>query len=278
MAGKTTSKALTPPKAGGAIAPAEWGKMAGLGFDQMGSEDYAIPFLSLLQPLSPQCTKGKPEYLPAAAPGMIFNSVTGQLWDGEKGVIIVPVDRIHHYGEWVPRTKGGGFRGNHAVNAEVVLKAKAAPGAGLNNLKSPDGNDLVEAFQLFALLLDSPEATEATERVVISFNSTKIGKYKQGMARLAAVKGQHPLFAHRVRLISVPQTNAKGSFFNFEFKPALGDSPEKSLIAAPKAKDEAPHPILLAGFEFLQAIRGNKVKVDYEKQGGREPGSDDGIF
>ena len=52
------------------------------GFENMGAKDLALPFLKVLGQLSPQVTQGDPEFIADARPGMIFNSVTKDLFDG----------------------------------------------------------------------------------------------------------------------------------------------------------------------------------------------------
>jgi hypothetical protein len=58
--------------------------MADKGFEQMGTKDLALPFLKVLGQLSPQVTQGDPNFIPTARAGMIYNSVTQDLYDGTK--------------------------------------------------------------------------------------------------------------------------------------------------------------------------------------------------
>lgn len=266
-----------PATGGGALAVHSYGKdFAGMGFDKQTSADVAIPFLQLLQSNSPQCEKISPHFLKDARPGMFFNSVSKALYDGEKGVIVQPVDTAHVFGEWVPRDKGGGFRGVHQIDSPIVAAAKAkASGKVAGKLPLENGNDLVETFQIYGRLLADLDSDEGAEGVLIPFASTKIKKYRQAMYRLRMVKGDAPLFAHRVRLVAVPEKNAKGSFFNVEILPAR-DSVERSMITAP-ADGEQPHPLLVSGLAFLKGVRGGLIKADYQSatEDGREPGSDD---
>jgi len=51
------------------------------GFENMNQDDFALPFLRLLTNTSPEV--GEVE---GAMPGMIYNTVTGQLYDGKKGI------------------------------------------------------------------------------------------------------------------------------------------------------------------------------------------------
>ena len=44
------------------------------GMDNMGSEDFAMPFLRVLGQLSPETNKRDAKYVEGAEPGMIFNT------------------------------------------------------------------------------------------------------------------------------------------------------------------------------------------------------------
>ena len=61
-------------------------KMSGAGLENIGSQDVALPFLKILSQLSPQVTAGDSKYIANARPGMIYNTVSDQLYDGAKGI------------------------------------------------------------------------------------------------------------------------------------------------------------------------------------------------
>ena len=50
------------------------------------SSELQIPFIRLLQPMSPQLNKNKPEYIKGASVGDILNTVSGQFWEGQEGI------------------------------------------------------------------------------------------------------------------------------------------------------------------------------------------------
>ena len=54
---------------------------AGQGMENITSEDMQIPFMRILQPLSPQLIKTDSKFIKGASAGDIFNTVTGQYWD-----------------------------------------------------------------------------------------------------------------------------------------------------------------------------------------------------
>jgi len=60
------------------------------GFDNMTQDDLALPFVRILGQLSPQVTDGDAKYIDGAKPGMIYNTVTSELYDGKKGIKVIP--------------------------------------------------------------------------------------------------------------------------------------------------------------------------------------------
>ena len=60
----------------------------GASFD---SSEMQIPFVRLVQALSPQINKKKPEYIDGVSQGDAFNTVTKEYWDGEKGLDSYPL-------------------------------------------------------------------------------------------------------------------------------------------------------------------------------------------
>lgn len=73
------------------------------------SDEVTIPFLKILQPLSPSVQEGTSDYIPSAKPGMFYNTATEQLFDGKIGIAVVPITHQRNFTEWVSRAQGGGF-------------------------------------------------------------------------------------------------------------------------------------------------------------------------
>ena len=84
-------------KASGSVAL--FGKDA-KGFDNMTQDDLALPFVRILGQLSPQVTMGDSKYIEAAKPGMIYNTVTSELFDGKTGIKVIPCYYKKDYPEW----------------------------------------------------------------------------------------------------------------------------------------------------------------------------------
>lgn len=230
--------AITEPKTGGALAIHDYGDDVGAGYEGTTNDDFSIPFLNVLQALSPEITGDGREKIEGAEAGNLYNTVTEELL--KDGIEFVPSCREHVYVEWVPRVQGGGYVGRHSVDSEVVKAAKAGA-SNPNELVSESGNQLVETFYLYGVMVQGDLITP----VVIAFTSTKIAVYKRFMTKVnqftvnvGGKKQRPPLFAHLVRVGSTSQKNKHGSFFNFTLSPAEGDL-EPSLLAPSDARFEA---------------------------------------
>ena len=260
--------ATTDPNAG-AVATADFGDYGNVGFENQTSQDLAIPFLGLLQDLSPQVKKKNERYIEGAEPGQFFNTVTNELMP--ETTYIVPCYTEHVYVEWKPRDSGGGFVGTHGINSKIVLDAKSTA-AKFNQLNTEDGNELDETFYIYALLLDGPDATSAVSPIVIACNSTKIKPYKQLMTKLRTIKGNYPLFAHRLAVTSVDAVNnANQPYSNIAFAYANGDMESSCNLPG-----SAHEPLLAEGMELHNAIKGGMARADHGSQGAA--GDDDEPF
>lgn len=282
--GPVPNPALATVPKGGALLAGPWAAsgLSGAGMENLTAADFAIPFISVLQAMSPECTKGAPEYKPSAQPGMFLDSVTGELTPGETGLLIVPCSTKHNYVEWIPRDKGGGFVAEHDTRSDYVVKAIEAAGKRIGRIpvkaltpNTPD-TELVETFSLFALLLDKPEDEDPKGFAIIAFTSTKIKPYRDQMTQVRTVKGGGPLFANRLRVVTVPAVNKRNQhFFNVELRPALKDLATSRYPLPTTADQTTWHPMLRHGFSFLKEIQAGSAKAAYDTvKGDTAAGSD----
>ena len=72
------------------------------------SSEMQIPFIRIIQALSPQVQKKDPAFIAGADQGDAFNTVTNEHWNGDDGLIVVPCYQETKFLEFVPRDSGGG--------------------------------------------------------------------------------------------------------------------------------------------------------------------------
>ena len=76
------------------------------GSQNMTQEDLALPFLKVLGQLSPEVNKRDGKYVEGEEPGMILNTVTNEIFDGTKGIDIIPAFYERKYVDWQDRGEG----------------------------------------------------------------------------------------------------------------------------------------------------------------------------
>jgi hypothetical protein len=203
----------------------DYGADAGAGLENLTQDELSIPFVRLAQPLTPTVIEGD------MAPGDIFNSATGDVYEDPSFVIAA---RDRNFVEYVPRDNGGGFVGIHPPDEPEILALREAQGR-FGALETEDGNEIIETMYLYGLIGDPPEP------VILSFVSTQIKKYKALISRINAIKVRvgddlmtPPIFAHRWKLASVQEKNDKGTFFGWRITPEDRLSPSHELYQLAK--------------------------------------------
>jgi hypothetical protein len=200
---------------------------AGQGMESIGVEDMQIPFLRLLQPLSPQLLKTDAKYIKGASAGDIFNTVTGQVWEADAGLTVLVCAYTTKFLEFQLREAGGGFMGELEAGHPDIRKTERV---GANEML-PSGNELVRVAQFLVLGVDKDGATT---QMICDMKKTQMKVAKQWNTKMAGLKIMHPekglfnppMWAVPWKLTTVQESNDKGSWFNFAVnKMELGDVP-----------------------------------------------------
>ena len=89
-------------KESGALATLDFVADSGMGLENIDKSDLALPFLKLLQSGSDETKKKHAKYVEGAEAGMFYNTVTKKLYNGEKGIEVIPVFYKMTYPEWAP--------------------------------------------------------------------------------------------------------------------------------------------------------------------------------
>ena len=189
---------------------------AAKGLGNIGQQDLALPFLKILGQLSPEVNKRDGKYVEGAEPGMIFNSVSGDLYDGAKGINVIPAFYKLEYVEWKDRGEGsGGPVAVHDSSSDIMSQTKADA-----NFKDrlPNGNYVEKTASHFVIITgDSPTTA------LISMKSTqlKISRKWNSMMSGIKLKGKNGLFtpasfSHIYRLKTTQMSNDKGTWFGWD--------------------------------------------------------------
>ena len=230
------------------------------------SSEMQIPFIRILQAMSPQLKKREAEYIEGAEQGDMFNTVTGDKFKGEDGMIVLPCYQTVKYLEFVPRDLGGGFQGEISPTDPVLQQTTRQGSKEI----LPNGHELVKSDQHFCLVID---ADGITQPVVIDMKSTQLKVSRRWKTKIAMQKVKHPktgalvlppLFATQWKFSTVEESNDQGSWFNYTIE-KIGLVTERDLMQEAKT--------------FRDSIAAGEVKAakDPEHQQKRAEEDDDSI-
>lgn len=253
------TKALTKKQKAEVLAK-DFETDSNMGFEGADKDAYAIPFLTILQDLSPQVNKRKSEYIKGAEPGMIFNSVTEKVYDGEKGILIIPVSYHRNWIEWVPRAQGGGFVAAHDMEPE------GGDWNEENKFVLPNGNELADTRNHFVI------AVEEMEPSLICMTRSQLKKSRKWMSQMQALKFEGangklftpPMFASVFKVYTTLEQKDQYQYFNWKIERVR----DVNDIEYAMAKG------------FLEAVQTEKAVTDYstldqsneEKEQGKSKG------
>jgi hypothetical protein len=184
-------------KADTAVAVPDYIKQSQRGNENVGTDDVTLPRIDVLQALSPQIKKSDASYIEGAEQGMIFNTLTGELYGDS--VIIVPVYFRKRYLLWKDRDSGGGLRGIADTQEEAHQMIAELEESGV---------EAVETAEHLVLVVDGDSCSEA----ILSLAKSKM-KASRKLNSLARLSGMDR-FARRYVLRSIEDESAKGEFWN----------------------------------------------------------------
>ena len=190
----------------------EMSKDSGGGFEEVTSSDVQIPFIRVIQAMSPQIKKSDSAFIKGAGQGDIFNTVTKQFWSAEDGILVIPTYFQQKLLEFVPREQGGGFVGELTASSEEVKKAQRNE-AGAELLEN--GNELVRTAQHYVKIVHDDGTLE---NAIVDMKKTQLKKSRQWMSIMMMQKHNGktlPSFSQVYRLKTVEEGNDKGSWYSW---------------------------------------------------------------
>ena len=189
---------------------------AAQGLENVKTENLALPILKLLQNGSGEAQKRNQNYVEGAEPGMFLNTVTKKVYDGGKGIEVVPCYYKLEYQEWADFGTGSGRPENiFDANSDILSKTTKDPG-GKDRLEN--GNYILTVGQHFVLIVDG----ENTEPALISMSSSqgKVSRKWNSMMASITLEGKNGPFtpatySHKYILSSVLNSGKGNQWYGF---------------------------------------------------------------
>jgi len=181
---------------------------AGAGLEKVNNESIALPILKLLQNGSGEAKKMNANYIEGAEPGMFLNTVTKKLYDGAKGITVVPCHYKLEYQEWSDFGTGQGRPENIYLDDSDILSKTSKDQMGKDRL--PNGNYILTVGQHFVLIAGEDGGTE-TALVSMSSSQGKVSRKWNSMMLSITMQGKNgpytpASYSHMYKLSSILNT------------------------------------------------------------------------
>ena len=224
------------------------------GFDNVDSKSLALPFLKVLGQLSPQVTQGDSNFIPDAKAGMIYNTVTDELYDGHKGITVIPCYYKLEYIEWKDRDKGAVAPVNVYPSDSDIMTKTTRGDDGKDRLQN--GNYIEEPASHYVMVVEP----DKTSTALITMKSTQRKKSKKWNSMMMSLRQQRKNgkgffkpapFTQKYLLATVLEKNNMGSWFGWEI----------SHVGAVESEE-----VLKAAFDFYESCKKGSVRVNHNTE------------
>ena len=233
---------------------------AGIGVNDLSSEDLAIPFLKVLQKMSDEL-----DDLDDAKAGDIYNTVTKEVVKGKDGVRLINCAYNLQYIEWEPRGTGTGAP--HAIyGAGDEIPATERGDDNKDYVAGGSGRYLERTAQHYVLVVDEDGMTQ---QALLPMKSTQFKKSKQWNSAMRSLKMKDsngglftpPRFSHIWKLETVSEENKNGSWHGWQIS-------KDDVVKDPSVYAEAKL--------FAESIQAGQVNVKHVREEDK-PSSDEDL-
>ena len=195
--------------------------------------------------------KRDPQYVEGAEVGMIYNTLTKEVSDGENGVQVIPCAYQRQYIEWMDRGKGTGAPINIYPSDSDILSKTTRDDQRKDRLSN--GNYIEDTANHFVLVRNSHGVWE---QALIAMKSTQRKKSKRWNSLMLGLKlkGANGLFtppsySHIYLLKTIAESNDLGQWFGWDIS-RIGPIDDGNLYEQAKG--------------FSMSVAKGEVKVKHE--------------
>jgi hypothetical protein len=190
------------------------------GLENIGQEDLAIPFLKILEKLSPEVDKNKADkYIDGAEPGDVWDSVNEKLYKQEEGFFVVPLSYKKEDIEWRLRSAGGGLVKVWPQSENIMSKTKKSAD-GKHDMLGPD-TEVLSTAQHLVIVVDKQGGAYPA---IIAMTKARLKASRKWNSKMTALKFEDaqgsytpPSYGTVWRVNTTPESNDQGSWYNWSF-------------------------------------------------------------
>jgi len=205
------------------------------GFENVKQDSMALPILKLLQNGSGEAQKRNQNYVEGAEPGMLFNTVTKRLYDGAKGIHVIPCHYKLEYQEWSDFGTGSGRPEKIYPDTSDIKSKTTEDPTGKDRL--PNGNYILTVGNHFVLIVDG----DVAETALISMSSSqgKVSRKWNSMMMSIVLEGQKgtytpPSFSHVYKMTTVLNSGKGNQWYGYNVS-KVGPVTDEKIYARAKS-------------------------------------------
>ena len=236
-----------------AFDPSMFEQDANQGLGNLGMDDLAIPFLRILSDTSPQIKKRDPQYIEGAESGMIYNTLTKEIYDGEAGAKVIPCAYQRQYIEWTDRGEGSGAPVNiYPADSDILSKTTRDD---QRKDRLPNGNYIEDTANHYCLVLGEDGTSS---QVLVAMKSTQRKKSKRWNSLMLGLKMKGanglftpPAYSHIYVLKTMAESNNLGEWFGWDIT-RMGPVENADVYHQAKA--------------FAESVAKGEIKVKHEDE------------
>jgi hypothetical protein len=190
------------------------------GFENVKQSSVALPILKLLQNGSAEAQKRNANYVQGAEPGMLLNTVTKRVYDGAKGIDVIPCHYKLEYQEWSDFGTGSGRPENIYPDTSDILSKTTQDATKKDRL--PNGNYILTVGQHFVLIMDADGSTE-TALISMSSSQGKISRKWNSMMMSITMDGKNgpytpPSFSHVYKITTILNSGKGNQWYGYNIQ------------------------------------------------------------
>ena len=190
---------------------------AGEGQEYISARDVKLPILKILYANSPVLDESDGKYIASAKQGDIYNEVTGSLWKGKEGIVVVPCLYINTFNEWKDKGDSPGRPIKIHTDPSIMSDTKRSED---NKDRLPNGNYVEDTGNHFVFILDKNYLPQEQSLIAMKSTQKKKSKTWNSMMQTRRMPGKKgyfrpPTWATTYRLTTTKESNSQNSWYGW---------------------------------------------------------------
>ena len=221
-------------------------EFAGQGAENITARDTKLPILKILYANSPVLDESDGKFNEKARQGDIYNEITGSLYKGKDGIIVVPCLYINTFNEWKDRGDSPGRP--IAIHTDPsILRQTSRGDDGKDRLEN--GNYVEDTGNHFVYILNKDYVPIESALITMKSTQKKKSKLWNSMIQSRRMQGENgffnpPSWATTYKLTTTKESNSQNSWYGWvlEFDKIIAEHDKtlkvtKDFYAGAKSSD-----------------------------------------